>query len=151
MAHWVIHQVTERSERAARVQMVLRTELLPGPGHRQPPHGRRGDPVRRNLDRQAMTEPTSRRWRWPATAVATWRTFWFRPQPAYTLGLIRMAFGRGDRLDVSLLPDLYALFGRHGVEPQQPERPMSGVFSRSGPVIMCCLSDGSCCWRLRSH
>jgi hypothetical protein len=32
MAHWVVHQVTGRSERAARVQMVLRTELLPAPG-----------------------------------------------------------------------------------------------------------------------
>jgi hypothetical protein len=69
-----------------------------------------------------MTEPTSRQRRWPATAVATWRTFWFRPQPAYTLGLIRMAFGAvAICWAVSLLPDLYALFGRHGVEPQQPE------------------------------
>ena len=32
MAHWVIRQVTGRSERAAQVQMVLRTELLPAPG-----------------------------------------------------------------------------------------------------------------------
>ncbi len=69
-----------------------------------------------------MTEPPSRRRRWPTTAVATWRTFWFRPQPAYTLGLIRMAFGAvAIGWAVSLLPDLYALFGRHGVEPQQPE------------------------------
>jgi hypothetical protein len=36
MAHWVIHQVTEHSERAARVQMVLRTELLPAPGTDSP-------------------------------------------------------------------------------------------------------------------
>ena len=35
-AHWVIHQVTERSERAARVQMALRTELLPAPGADSP-------------------------------------------------------------------------------------------------------------------
>ncbi|MCV7332977.1 hypothetical protein [Mycobacterium cookii] len=32
MAHWVVRQVTELTERAARVQMVLRTELLPAPG-----------------------------------------------------------------------------------------------------------------------
>lgn len=32
LAHWVIRQVTDRSEHAARVQMVLRTELLPAPG-----------------------------------------------------------------------------------------------------------------------
>ena len=69
-----------------------------------------------------MTESTGRRRRWPATAVAAWRTFWFRPQSAYTLGLIRMAFGAvAIAWAVSLLPDLYALFGRHGVEPQQPE------------------------------
>ena len=35
-AHWVIHQVTEGSEHAARVQMVLRTELLPAPGADSP-------------------------------------------------------------------------------------------------------------------
>src|ERR1700730_10841080 len=69
-----------------------------------------------------MTEPPSRQRGRPATAVATWRTFWFRPQPAYTLGLIRMAFGAvALGWGFSLLPHLYALFGRHGVEPQQPE------------------------------
>ena len=36
MAHWVIRQFTERSERAARVQMILRTELLPAPGTDSP-------------------------------------------------------------------------------------------------------------------
>jgi hypothetical protein len=36
MAHWVIHQITKRSERAARVQMALRTELLPAPGTDSP-------------------------------------------------------------------------------------------------------------------
>ncbi len=36
LAHWVIRQVTERSDRAARVQMVLRTELLPAPGTDSP-------------------------------------------------------------------------------------------------------------------
>lgn len=32
LVHWVIHQVTERSERAARAQMILRTQSLPAPG-----------------------------------------------------------------------------------------------------------------------
>jgi hypothetical protein len=32
LAHWVIRQVTGSSERAARVQMVLRSESLPAPG-----------------------------------------------------------------------------------------------------------------------
>ena len=36
MAHWVVHRVTGRSERAARVQMILRTELLPVPGTDSP-------------------------------------------------------------------------------------------------------------------
>jgi ABC-type multidrug transport system fused ATPase/permease subunit len=78
-----------------------------------------------------MTKPKSRQWRWTATAVEAWRTFWFRPQPAYTLGLVRMAFGAvAIGWTVSLLPDLYALFGPHGVEPQQPEDAYQwGVFA----------------------
>lgn len=67
-----------------------------------------------------MTDPGNRR-RPLATAVKTWRMFWFRPQPAYTLGLVRMAFGVvAIGWTVSLLPDLYQLFGANGIEPQQP-------------------------------
>jgi hypothetical protein len=78
-----------------------------------------------------MTKPKSRQRRWPATAVEAWRAFWFRPQPAYTLGLVRMAFGAvAIGWTVSLLPDLYALFGPHGVDPQQPEDAYQwGVFA----------------------
>jgi hypothetical protein len=36
LAHWVVHRVTGRGERAARVQMILRTELLPPPGADSP-------------------------------------------------------------------------------------------------------------------
>ena len=69
-----------------------------------------------------MTGPESRQRRWPATARKTWWKFWFRPQPAYTLGLVRMAFGAlAIGWTMSLLPDLYALFGPHGVVPKQPE------------------------------
>jgi hypothetical protein len=32
VAHWAVHRLTGRAERAARVQMILRTELLPAPG-----------------------------------------------------------------------------------------------------------------------
>ena len=32
VAHWVVHRLTGSSERAARVQMILRTESLPPPG-----------------------------------------------------------------------------------------------------------------------
>ena len=78
-----------------------------------------------------MTKPKSCQRSWLATAVETWRTFWFRPQPAYTLGLVRMAFGAvAIGWTVSLRPDLYALFGPHGVEPQQPENAYQwGVFA----------------------
>jgi hypothetical protein len=32
LAHWVVHRLTGRDEHAVRVQMILRTELLPPPG-----------------------------------------------------------------------------------------------------------------------
>lgn len=32
LAHWVVHRLSGRSERAAHVQIILRTELLPAPG-----------------------------------------------------------------------------------------------------------------------
>jgi hypothetical protein len=32
LAHWIVHRLTGRSERAVRVQMILRTESLPAPG-----------------------------------------------------------------------------------------------------------------------
>lgn len=37
VAHWVVHRLTGRSERAAHVQMILRTESLPPPGTDGPP------------------------------------------------------------------------------------------------------------------
>ncbi len=40
LAHWVVRRLTGRSERAIRVQMVLRTESLPAPGTEAAPiHG----------------------------------------------------------------------------------------------------------------
>jgi Vitamin K-dependent gamma-carboxylase len=51
-----------------------------------------------------------------------WRRFWFAPEPAYPLGLVRIAFGAlVVAWTVSLLPDLYVLFGKQGVMPNQPE------------------------------
>ena len=32
VAHWIVHRLTGRAERAVRVQMILRTESLPAPG-----------------------------------------------------------------------------------------------------------------------
>jgi hypothetical protein len=76
-----------------------------------------------------MTEPENRRRTW--AGLQTWRTFWFRPQPAYTLGLVRLAFGAVViGWTVSLLPDLYQLFGPHGIVPQQPADAFQwGVFA----------------------
>lgn len=37
LAHWVVHRLTGRTEHATRVQMILRTELLPAPGAGGPP------------------------------------------------------------------------------------------------------------------
>jgi hypothetical protein len=57
----------------------------------------------------------------PAALTEAWRTFWFRPEPAYTLGLIRIVFGALTvAWTLSLLPDLDDLFGEHGVAPHQP-------------------------------
>ncbi len=55
-------------------------------------------------------------------AAAAWRTFWFKPEPIYTVGLVRMAFGvLAIGWAVSLLPDLFEWFGPHGIHPQPPE------------------------------
>jgi hypothetical protein len=68
-----------------------------------------------------MTEPKRRQRPRVAGAVERWRRFWFRRQPAYTLGLVRMVFGVvAIAWTVSLLPDLDPLFGPHGIVPQQP-------------------------------
>jgi hypothetical protein len=53
-----------------------------------------------------------------------WRMFWFRPEPMYTLGLVRIAFGiliTGWTL--SFFTDLPDLFGRDGVLPDGPLNP----------------------------
>ncbi|MDT5053917.1 MAG: hypothetical protein QOF66_2283 [Mycobacterium sp.] len=68
-----------------------------------------------------MTEPDRARALSPAALAEAWQTFWFRPEPAYTLGLIRIAFGAlMVAWTVSLLPNLDDLFGEHGVMPRQP-------------------------------
>ena len=56
--------------------------------------------------------------------LSTWRRFWFRPEPAYSLGLIRIAFATlVVAWTVSLLPDLSDLFGANGVLPEGPREP----------------------------
>jgi len=55
-----------------------------------------------------------------ARAADTWTAFWFKPQPAYTLGAVRIAFGTVVALwTLSLLGDLADFFSEYGVAPQQ--------------------------------
>jgi hypothetical protein len=63
------------------------------------------------------SEPQSR-----LTAATTrWQSFWFAPEPVYTLGLVRIAFaGLVAVWTLTLLPDLDVLFGSSGVAPQHP-------------------------------
>lgn len=50
-----------------------------------------------------------------------WCAFWFTPQPAHTLGLVRMMFGVvAVAWTLALLPDLYRVFGEQGVAPRYP-------------------------------
>ena len=52
-----------------------------------------------------------------------WRAFWFRPQPAYTLGLVRIAFGiLSVAWTLSFFVDLPDLFGNSGVLPDGPRQ-----------------------------
>jgi hypothetical protein len=68
-----------------------------------------------------MTETKRHQLPQVTAAVETWRRFWFQPQPAYTLGLVRIAFGVvAIGWTISLLPDLSSLFGPHGIVARQP-------------------------------
>lgn len=51
----------------------------------------------------------------PGNAVRTWRSFWFKPEPAYPLGFIRMVFGAlVVAWTLAIAPDLFELFGEEG-------------------------------------
>jgi hypothetical protein len=53
--------------------------------------------------------------------VDAWRTFWFRPEPAYTLGAVRIAFGvLAVAWTLSLIRDLDEFFSADGIVPVQP-------------------------------
>jgi hypothetical protein len=68
-----------------------------------------------------MTESEAARRSRVGTLVDRWMAFWFTPGPAYSLGLVRMAFGVVVvAWTLALLPDLHRVFGEHGVAPQYP-------------------------------
>ena len=74
-----------------------------------------------------------------SVVLEAWRRFWFAPEPAYPLGLVRIAFGALTvAWTVSLLPDLNSLFGEQGVMPNQPDGTMSGAYSVLHPAIKPC-------------
>jgi Vitamin K-dependent gamma-carboxylase len=53
----------------------------------------------------------------PIAAISNgWREFWFRPEPMYTLGLVRIVYGTvAVAWTLSLMPDLYDFFGNDGI------------------------------------
>jgi hypothetical protein len=70
----------------------------------------------------------------------SWQGFWFGPQPMYTLGLVRMAFGALAVLwTLWLFPLLYEMFGTNGIAPQRPSYAYTwGVFDlwSSNPAVL---------------
>lgn len=66
--------------------------------------------------------------------------FWFGPQPMYTLGLVRIAFGALATLwTLWLLPLLFEMFGTNGIAPQRPSIAYTwGVFDlwSSNPAVL---------------
>jgi hypothetical protein len=74
-------------------------------------------------------------------AIATsWQGFWFGPQPMYTLGLVRIAFGALAVLwTLWLFPLLSEMFGTNGIAPQPPSYAYTwGVFDlwSSNPAVL---------------
>jgi len=70
-----------------------------------------------------------------ARLAAGWNRFWFQPQPTSTLGLFRIAYGLLVTLwTLSLLPNLFAFFGRNGILPEYPREGVGawGVLQLSG-------------------
>jgi hypothetical protein len=68
-----------------------------------------------------MTQPERPKRSTVGAAIDGWCAFWFAPQPAYTLGLVRIAFGLlVVAWSFALLPDLFSMLGQHGVAPQYP-------------------------------
>jgi hypothetical protein len=70
----------------------------------------------------------------------SWQGFWLGPQPMYTLGLVRMAFGALAVLwTLWLLPLLFEMFGTNGVAPHRPSFAYTwGVFDlwSSNPAVL---------------
>jgi len=70
----------------------------------------------------------------------SWQGFWFGPQPMYTLGLVRIAFGALAVLwTLWLWPLLFEMFGSNGIAPQRPAIAYTwGIFDvwSSNPAVL---------------
>jgi hypothetical protein len=76
-----------------------------------------------------------------AAFAGSWRAFWFALKPAYTLGLVRIAFGALVFLwALELKEDLYDRFGSQGFFPQPLSRPfvwsMFHIFPSDNAVLI---------------
>jgi hypothetical protein len=73
----------------------------------------------------------------PGAIIDRWRAFWFRAEPAYTLGLVRLAFGASwsdGRCTYCLTFTNYsAATASHRANPVSPTY---GAFSGYGPATM---------------
>jgi hypothetical protein len=76
----------------------------------------------------------------PSAIGEWWQAFWFRTEPMYSLGLVRMAFGVLALVwALWLVPIRHELLGADGVVPSQPSIPHTwGVFElwSSNPAIL---------------
>jgi Vitamin K-dependent gamma-carboxylase len=70
--------------------------------------------------------------------VAAWNRFWFEPTPTSTLALVRIALGvLVIAWTLSLAGDLFAFFGREGIQPSAPRAPGSwGVLALGGDELV---------------
>jgi hypothetical protein len=67
----------------------------------------------------------------PARAAAAWARFWFRPEPAATLALLRIAIGSVTLIwGLALIPDLDTFEGAHG---------LAGGFAGATPLDACVI------------
>ena len=71
-----------------------------------------------------------------------WRAFWFANEPAYTLGIVRIAFGAlMVYVTIDLLPSLTQLFGENGPVPSQPTTEFHWIYPYTYGIFQFWTSD----------
>jgi hypothetical protein len=72
----------------------------------------------------------------------SWRNFWFTREPAYTLGLVRIAFGAlMVYVTLNLFPTLLVLFSETGPVPKQPTTDFAWVNRLTPGIFQFLTSD----------